>query len=137
MCVTLAEMRGPRQPSLRASAVRSIWAIALEYCSETTCRAVERGFYQKLGERTAEKTRRASASLSHRVPQAELPVPRRRATGRGQHLRPPFPVAPRRLHRLAALVPLPLGHRCPCPGVDDSDLSVSAGGGDQAPVTVE
>lgn len=64
-------------------------------------------------------------------------MPRRRAPGGGEHLPPPAPVAPRRLHCFPALVPLPLGHHGPRSGIDDSDLAVSAGSGDRAPVPVK
>lgn len=74
---------------------------------------------------------------SHRVPQTELPVSRRRAAGRGQSLSVPAPEAPRRLHRLAALVSLPLRHYRARPRVDYSYFTVSAGGGYQAPVAAK
>lgn len=74
---------------------------------------------------------------SHRVPQTELPISGRRASGRGQSLSLPAPEAPRRLHRLAALVSPPLRHYRSRPGVDDSNLAVSARRGYQAPVTAK
>lgn len=62
---------------------------------------------------------------------------RRSAPSGGKHLSSTPPEAPRRLHRLAALMSLPLGHYRSRSGVEDSDLAISASCGDQAPVAVE